>query len=74
VLTLKTYIKTIIPQIKDNLAEQVKHINDDVTKIKVKKLSEMLCNVESMKVIKESHILSLLRYFDLVDELKEIHA
>jgi hypothetical protein len=27
-----------------------------------------------MKVIKESHILSLLRYFDLVDELKEIHA
>ena len=72
--TLKTYIKTIIPQIKDNLAEQVKHINDEVTKIKVKKLSEMLCNVESMKVIKESHILSLLRYFDLVDELKEIHA
>jgi len=72
--TLKTYIKTIIPQIKNNLAEQVKHINDDVTKIKVTKLSEMLCNVESMKVIKESHILSLLRYFDLVDELKEIHA
>lgn len=72
--TLKTYIKTILPEIKQKLAEQANHITDEVTKIKVKKLSEMLCNVESMKVIKESHILSLLRYFDLVDELNEIHA
>ena len=28
---------------------------------------------ERMKTIKESHILSLLRYFDLIKELKEIH-
>jgi len=71
--TLKKYIKTIIPQIKTKLAEQVSLISDDVTRIKVKKLSEMLCNVETMKTIKESHILSLLRYFDLVTELTEIH-
>ena len=72
--TLKTYIKQIIPEIKTKLAKHVDNITDDVTKIKVRKLSEMLCNVESIKVIKESHILSLLRYFDLVDELNEIHA
>ena len=72
--TLKTYIKQIIPEIKTKLANHVSKIDDDVTKIKVKKLSEMLCNVETMKIIKESHVLSLLRYFDLVDELNEIHA
>ena len=72
--TLKTYIKQIIPEIKTKLAKHIDNITDDVTKIKVRKLSEMLCNVESMKVIKESHILSLLRYFDLVEELNEIHA
>jgi hypothetical protein len=72
--TLKTYIKQIIPEIKTKLANHVDNITDEVTKIKVQKLSEMLCNVESMKVIKESHILSLLRYFDLVDELNEIHV
>jgi len=27
-----------------------------------------------MKTIKESHVLSLLRYFDLIRELKEIHV
>ena len=70
---LRAYIQKIIPGIKKQLAEQSKQIDDQVTKIKVSKLSEMLCNVESMKTIKESHILSLLRYFDLVRELKEMH-
>lgn len=70
---LREYVQTIIPTIKADLAEQAKSITDAATKIKVSKLSEMLCNVEAMKTIKESHILSLLRYFDLVRELKEIH-
>jgi hypothetical protein len=70
---LREYIQTIIPTIKNDLAKQAKSITDPATKIKVSKLSEMLCNVEAMKTIKESHVLSLLRYFDLVRELKEIH-
>ena len=71
---LREYVQTIIPAIKKDLATQAKNITDPATKIKVSKLSEMLCNVESMKAIKESHILSLLRYFDLVRELKDIHS
>lgn len=70
--TLKEYVKTIIPSIKKQLAESAKTVDDKVVKIKVQKLSEMLCNVENLKTIKESHILSLLRYFDLIKELKEI--
>jgi len=30
-----------------------------------------LCNVETIKLVKESHVLTLLRYFDLITELKE---
>ena len=70
--TLKDYVRTIIPAIKKQLAESAKIVDDKVVKIKVQKLSEMLCNVENLKTIKESHILSLLRYFDLIKELKEI--
>jgi hypothetical protein len=69
---LREYVQTIIPQIKKQLSELSKPIDDKVVKIKVQKLSEMLCNVENIKTIKESHILSLLRYFDLVRELKEV--
>jgi hypothetical protein len=71
---LKEYIQKVIPSLKKTLAEHAKRITDKVTQIKVQKLSEMLCNVENMKKIKESHVLSLLRYMDLVDELKEVHA
>ena len=70
---LREYIQKIIPAIKSDLAKQAKSITDAATKIKVATLSEMLCNVESMKTIKESHVLSLLRYFDLVRELKGMH-
>ena len=71
---LKEYVQTVIPKIKTQLADQAKLVTDPATKIKVSKLSEMLCTVENMKTIKESHVLSLLRYFDLVKELKGIHS
>jgi hypothetical protein len=71
---LKDYVQVVIPKIKKDLAEQAKLITDKVTQIKVQKLSEMLCTVENMKTIKDSNILSLLRYMDLVRELKGIHS
>jgi len=70
---LREYVQRIIPTIKKRLFEHSKHITDKVVKIKVEKLSEMLCNVETIKRLKESHILNLMRYMDLVDELNEIH-
>ena len=71
--TLKAYFKKIIPSIKTNLKEQVSGIKDPATKIKVEKLSEMLCSVETIKLVKESHVLTLLRYYDLITELKEVN-
>lgn len=70
---LKRYVEHVIPHIKNQLLQQSKLVSDKATKIKVQKLSEMLCTVENMKTIKESHILSLLRYYDLIKELKGLH-
>ena len=70
----KQYISKTIPKIKKQLKEHSSTITDKVTKIKVEKLSEMLCSVENKKTIKESHVLSLLRYMDLVNELKQVNS
>ena len=70
----KQYIGKVIPKIKKNLKEHATAVTDKATKIKIEKLSEMLCSVENKKVIKESHILSLLRYMDLINELKQVHS
>jgi hypothetical protein len=68
---LKQYFGKVIPSIKKELKEQVIKITDKATKIKVDNLSKMLCNIETMKLVKESHVLSLLRYYDLLTELKK---
>jgi len=70
---LKRYVEQVVPKIKTELYNQSKLVSDTATKIKVRKLSEMLCTVDNMKTIKESHILSLLRYYDLLKELKGLH-
>ena len=70
---LREYVSKVIPTLKTRLAEHSKHITEKVTKIKVERLSEMLCNVETMKRLKESHIVSLMRYMDLIDELNRVH-
>ena len=70
---LREYVSDVIPTLKAKLSEHAKHITEKVTKIKVERLSEMLCNVETMKRLKESHIVSLMRYMDLIDELNRVH-
>ena len=70
---LNEYIKQIVPKIKTRLTEHTKKITDPVTKIKVQKLNEMFCDPSSLKTIKESYVLNLLRYYDLIQELDEVH-
>lgn len=72
-IELKEYVSQIIPEIKAILKSHIEKIDDSVTKIKVTKLSEMLCDVENINMLKESHILNLMRYYDLISELDEIH-
>lgn len=72
--SVKQYFEKIIPVIKKQLKEHVTNISDKATKIKVDKLSDMLCNVETIKIIKESHVLTILRYYDLIKELKQANS
>lgn len=71
--TLKEYIQETIPNIKIKLKEHATKITDPATRIKVQRLSEMLCDIENINVVKESHVLNLLRYFDLLRELNGVH-
>jgi len=70
---LKEYFGKVIPLIKKQLKEQVTKTTDKATQIKVDNLSKMLCNIETIKLVKESHILSLLCYYALLDELARVN-
>jgi len=47
-------------------------ITDKVTKIKINEVITLASKLKSSKVITESQVLSLLRYYELYDELKRV--
>ena len=48
------------------------NVTDTVTKIKVNEVLKLITKVKNSKVITESQVLSLLRYYELNDELKKV--
>ena len=70
--SLKTFISKHIPAIKKELHTLSKRVDNKVTAIKLNEVTNMLDKINSVKVVKESHVLSILRYYELVNELKKV--
>ena len=82
---LRNYINTISdgPDLKDFIVkESVKlqktlktltaNVDDAVVKIKLTEVANLLKELASVKTIKDNHILNLLRYHELIKELKKV--
>lgn len=67
---LKNFVVRESNQLQKSL-KSVK-ITDKVTKIKVNEVISLASKLKSSKVITESQVLSLLRYYELYDELKRV--
>jgi hypothetical protein len=70
---LYEYVITSIKTIKTDLDKNIKKCDSQVVQIKLSEVSNLLTTITESKSIKDSHILSLLRYFELVKELKKIN-
>jgi tellurite resistance protein len=68
---LKESISKKVPMIKKEINMLSKKVDNKITKIKLTEVANMLDKIASAKLIKESHVLSMLRYYELVDELKK---
>jgi len=70
---LKEFICKEIPKIKKQLVEVAKTIEDKVIKIKLKEtLSQLNLIKESKTQIKDSTVVALLKFYQLIDELKNV--
>jgi len=49
------------------------NITDDVIKIKVNEVTKLTAKLKESKIISESQVLSLLRYYELYKELKKVY-
>ena len=71
--SLREFIDTEVIKVKRILKSHLNKVNDKITKIK---LSEAITHTENSttgKFVKDSHVVSLMRYYELIKELDNVH-
>lgn len=63
-------VKEQIPVIINEITELSGTIPSKVLKIKLQEVTNMLGELNSLKNIKDKHVLTMLRYYELIDQLK----
>lgn len=69
---LKEYIDSEIPNIKNELISAIKKVNNEVVRIKLKEINNQIENYMSGAIVEDKHILMLMRYYELLKELKNL--
>ena len=69
---LKSFISEEVSKLQKSLKSLTLKVDDKVVKIKLSEVSNLLSEIASAKTVKDTHILSLLRYHELVKELKKV--
>jgi hypothetical protein len=69
---LKKYMVSEINIINKILEKLTKKVKDDVVRVKLAEVQTQLHNVKSDSVIRDKHLVSMLRSYDLIKELKNV--
>jgi hypothetical protein len=69
---LKKYMVSEINIINKILEKLTKKVKDDVVRVKLSEVQTQLHNVKSDSVIRDKHLVSMLRSYDLIKELKNV--
>ena len=67
---LKTFYNTKIQEIKDELTKMTKKVTDKVVKIKLNEISSLIKELDKNTTIKSDHLVDLLQYHSLLQELE----
>ena len=73
---LSEQIEQEVDEVKKNLKAMLPSVDDKVTKIKLKEAINSIgkfCLPDDSAVVKDSSVLQLMRYYELVKEIKNVH-
>lgn len=71
--SLREFIDSEVTKVKSKLKNHLSKVNDKITKIK---LTEAIKHTETAvggKFVKDQHVVSLMRYYELIKELDNVH-
>ena len=71
---LKEFYNNEIKIIREDVIQHLRSTKDEVTKIKLKEVSKLIKEVNKRQTIKSDHLVDLLQYHSLIDELDKING
>ena len=70
--SLNEFVNSEVVKIKKNLKKYVKKVDDDITRIKLEEAINHIDTLVPSKVVKDKNIISLMRYYELIKESKDV--
>jgi len=73
-VALKEFITTEIPVIQKELKRASSRVGSKIVKIKLNEVNSMLSELQGRGVVKDKDVLTMLRYYELIKELKKVET
>ena len=72
--SLKGFIDSEVVKIKRALKSLLPKVNDRITKIKLSEAIDYTDTATKGKVVKDKHVVALMRYYELIKEIKNVQT
>ena len=72
--SLKGFIDSEVVKIKRALKSLLPKVNDRITKIKLSEAIDYTDTGTKGKVVKDKHVVALMRYYELIKEIKNVQT
>ena len=72
--SLKEFIDNEVIKIKRALKKLLPNVNDKITKIKLAEAIDYTDSATKGKVVKDKHVVALMRYYELIKEIKHVQS
>lgn len=71
---LKAYINENLNKVKTELTDLVKQVNDKTTEIKLNEVITLIKPISTKSSVKDEHLVTLLQYQQLAEEIKKVNG
>lgn len=70
--SLREYVDAEVDTVKMDIESHIPEIDDEVTRIKLTEVTNQIDNLKRGKLVKDDQIVSLMRYYELLKEIKRV--
>ena len=71
--SLREFVDSEVVKIKKELQIHLPRVSDEITKIKLNEAVNQIENLTKGKIVKDKQVLTLMRYYEIIKELKNVH-